>query len=345
MVVFFILLLQFTGALSRDEDLLLCFTVRAGDDVTLPCKNVVAGHSNCDTTTWIYSKPRQTVELINLGQVKHTRSDRLSVSADCSLVLKKVTAEDVGLYTCRQFIFQTQSGPDARVHLTLLTLTEHQDQDSVTLSCSVLTDGQCKHRVKWLFKGKDVDKENRELNKSSSSCSAAVTFRTSHFSYTSRFNLFSCEVKTGDEVQLFTFSSRPSDKEKTTVTSSGTPKLEETPDNKATDLMWLYIILPLVLVPLVTAVVVFVLLKKSKGNKTEKHSTDAPTLRPAGAASENQQHEVELENGASYASISFTNTKKSNNSTVKHKDEFDTVTYSTVKTSSPDPSSLYASIK
>ncbi|MED6253503.1 hypothetical protein ATANTOWER_031803, partial [Ataeniobius toweri] len=49
-------------------------------------------------------------------------------------------------------------------------------------------------------------------------------------------------------------------KEKTTVTPS--------------DLLWLYIILPLVLVALVTAVVVFVLLKKSKGNKTEKNSSD-----------------------------------------------------------------------
>ncbi|XP_047243141.1 uncharacterized protein LOC124881568 isoform X2 [Girardinichthys multiradiatus] len=326
MLVFFILLLQFTGALSRNEDLFLFFTVKAGDDVTLPCKNVAAGHRNCDTTTWIYSKLGQTsVELINLGQVKQTTSDRLSVSADCSLVLKKVTAEDVGQYTCRQFISGTQSGPDAGVHLSLVKYE------------------QCKHTVKWLFKGKDVDKDNQELKESSSSCSAALNFQTSHYTFTSRFNWFSCEVKTRyDKVQLFNFSSRSSDKEKTTVTPSGTPKLEETPDNKSKDLLWLYITLPLVLVALVTAVV-FVLLKKSKGNKTEKNSSDAPTLRPPGAASENQQHEVELENDASYASISFT--KNSSNSTDKHKDEFDTVTYSTVKASSPDPSSLYASIK
>ncbi|MEQ2297916.1 hypothetical protein AMECASPLE_039623, partial [Ameca splendens] len=132
--------------------------------------------------------------------------------------------------------------------------------------------------VKWLFKGKDVDKDNQELKESSSSCSAAVNFQTSHYSFTSRFNLFSCEVKTRDDkVQHFTFSSRPSDKEKTMVTPSGTPKLEETPDNKsigAKNLLWLYIILPLVLVALVTAVVVFVLLKKSKGNKTEKNSSN-----------------------------------------------------------------------
>ncbi|MEQ2219461.1 hypothetical protein XENOCAPTIV_018262, partial [Xenoophorus captivus] len=138
---------MFSCALSRGEDLSLFFTVRAGDDVTLSCKNVAAGHSNCDTTTWLYTKSGQTaVELINLGQVKQTRSDRLNYLLSKS----------------------------------------------------------------W-FKGKPVNQS------------------------------------------------------------------------------------------------------------------------------------VELENDASYASISFT--KKSNNSTVKHKDEFDTVTYTIVKASSPDPSSLYASIK
>ncbi|XP_038130327.1 uncharacterized protein LOC119776129 [Cyprinodon tularosa] len=233
MLVFFILLLQFTGALSSDRDLFLLIPVRAGDDVTLPCRNVDPRFSDCSSTTWIYSKSRQsTVELVIHGEVEDSRSDRLSVSANCSLVLKKVTAEDVGLYTCRQFISDKQEGPDAAVHLSLVNLTEDQNQNRVTLSCSVVTDKECKHRVRWLIRGRDVDKENKEITESSSSCSAAVTFQTSHFIYQTRFKDLKCEIKTEDnKVHIFTFSSHPSDKRKTTTTSpsetSGTGELKD----------------------------------------------------------------------------------------------------------------------
>uniref|UniRef100_A0A669BBD9 Immunoglobulin V-set domain-containing protein n=1 Tax=Oreochromis niloticus TaxID=8128 RepID=A0A669BBD9_ORENI len=46
------------------------------------------------------------LELITLGQiVEHakTKSDRLSVTANCSLLIKNVTVEDVGLYYCQQY--------------------------------------------------------------------------------------------------------------------------------------------------------------------------------------------------------------------------------------------------
>ena len=49
----------------------------------------------------------RTVALIELGQIHRdaaAQSDRLSVTANCSLVIKKVTHEDAGRYTCRQFI-------------------------------------------------------------------------------------------------------------------------------------------------------------------------------------------------------------------------------------------------
>ncbi|XP_047243142.1 uncharacterized protein LOC124881569 [Girardinichthys multiradiatus] len=271
MLVFFILLLQFTGALSRNEDLFLFFTVKAGDNVTLPCKNVAAGHRNCDTTVWIYSKLGQTaVELIYLGQVKQTTSDRLSVSADCSLVLKKVTAEDVGRYTCRQYISGTQSGPDAGVHLSLVKLTEHQNQDRVTLNCSVLTDEQCKHTVKWLFKGKDVNKDNQELKESSSSCSAAFNFQTSHYTLTSRFNWFSCEVKTRyDKVQLFNFSSRSSDRGKTSATTEPTFASPENPvpAEHSTD-WWRFLLGSVGLAALIAAVGIINIWTRTKGRKT-----------------------------------------------------------------------------
>ncbi|XP_032441467.1 uncharacterized protein LOC116734276 [Xiphophorus hellerii] len=369
MFLFFIL--QFTGALSRD--LSLYYAVRSGDDVTLSCENVIDAHSNCDTTSWIYSYGgRPAVELVNLGQVKvkDPRSDRLSVSANCSLVVKKVTDQDVGRYNCRQFKKpgEGQFGPDALVRLSLVHLTKHEDQNKITLTCSVVTDEPCKHSVKWLYNGNLFDKDNKEIKESSSSCSAAVAFQTSHYFYQSRFNTFKCEVKTENKVQLFTFSSRPSEKDKTTTTSAVTTKLdkiqttEETtvttkldgtsvirstntptrdPDGEPT-FLWLYITLPLLLVALIT--ILFILLNRARGHKAKQISNDSVTLKPAEiqSASENQQ-QVDSENGVSYASISYT--KKSNSSRAKGDDEGEAVTYSTVNSPAVDPSSLYASIK
>lgn len=58
-----------------------------------------------------------------------------------------------------------------------------------------------------MFKGVDVDKDNKDLRTSKSYCSANVTFRTSHFIYMSMsYELLQCKVTDGDKVQMFTFS-------------------------------------------------------------------------------------------------------------------------------------------
>ncbi|XP_023203070.1 uncharacterized protein LOC111611338 [Xiphophorus maculatus] len=282
MFLFFIL--QFTGALSRD--LSLYYAVRAGDDVTLSCENVIDGHSNCDTTSWIYSKAgRPAVELHNNGQLKVTRSDRLSVSANCSLIVKKVTDQDVGRYTCRQFKKpgEGQFGSDAVVRLSLVHLTEHEDQNKMTLTCSVVTDEPCKHSVKWLYNGNLLGKDNKEITESSSSCSAAVAFQTSNYFYQLRFNTFKCEVKIENKVQLFTFSSRPSEKDKPTTTSAATTKpdkIQETGETIVTTKLdgtsvsrdgadwWRFLSGSVGLAALIAAVLIVTIWARTKGRKT-----------------------------------------------------------------------------
>ena len=97
-------------------------------------------------------------------------------------------------------------------------VTEHNHTDQVTLTCSVRTHEPCRHSVKWLHREQEVDKDNKELTTSQSSCSASVQFLTSHFSYTSRYKLFKCQVTTEtNEVKLFTFSRRPSGEKQTEI--------------------------------------------------------------------------------------------------------------------------------
>ncbi|XP_034059101.1 uncharacterized protein LOC117537829 [Gymnodraco acuticeps] len=214
-----ILLLQFTGAAIGQR--LLYPSVRAGDEATLPCNSVINDQGQCDGTTWLFT---DSVELVKGGQiVDKAESDRLRVTENCSLVMKKVTEEDAGYYTCRQFNrSDQQEGLDSEVLLSVVTMTGHQDNDEVTLSCSVSTyRGGCIHPVKWLLQGQDVDKDHREINTSQSYCSASVTFLTSLFSNTTRSELFTCAVTNGynGEVHLFPFSPQSSGEDTTTTTT------------------------------------------------------------------------------------------------------------------------------
>ncbi|XP_027140330.1 uncharacterized protein LOC104939811 isoform X5 [Larimichthys crocea] len=210
-----IALLQFTAAA---EGLPPSFTVRAGQEVTLPCGNVIDDQKNCNSTTWLfsYSSQRATVALIELGQIKFnqidkSKSDRLSVRQKCSLVIKKVTHEDAGRYDCQQW--KSRQGPSYLyvVYLSVVTMTEHKNTDQVEWSCSVSTfEGWCRRTVKWLYNGNNVDEYNKDVQTSQSLCSASVTFQSSHFIHTSNSDLLKCEVTDGDKVQLFPFRLQPS---------------------------------------------------------------------------------------------------------------------------------------
>lgn len=92
--------------------------VRIDDEATLPCENVKHGQDNCDNIEWLFNDfiERNTVTLFEHGQKE---ADRLNVTAGCALVIKKVTDQDVGCYTCRQFISGSQHS-DSLVFLFFL---------------------------------------------------------------------------------------------------------------------------------------------------------------------------------------------------------------------------------
>ncbi|KAK1888683.1 putative serine/threonine-protein kinase [Dissostichus eleginoides] len=106
---FLMLLLHFPAAAWKPSS----FTVRVGDEVTLPSDNVIHDQDECESTVWLFRDSRS----------------------------QKVTEEDAGSYFCRQFRSGKQQYPVSWVLLSVVTMTEHQVNDEVTLNCSVKTDG------------------------------------------------------------------------------------------------------------------------------------------------------------------------------------------------------------
>ncbi|XP_067267383.1 uncharacterized protein [Chanodichthys erythropterus] len=114
---------------------------RDGDEnVNLPCDNNL---TVCTSTSWAYNGGSSgTVTLFEKGMKKNDikRRERLSLGSDCSLNIYKVTTEDHGVYTCRQY---EKTDTDTTVYLHVLhvspssTQTEIRPGRSFTLSCQL----------------------------------------------------------------------------------------------------------------------------------------------------------------------------------------------------------------
>ncbi|KAM7395944.1 hypothetical protein PAMA_007289 [Pampus argenteus] len=330
--LFLIQVLQFRAVTGQDSSV----TVRDGGEVALPCEYVMVDQDKCSSTTWIFSGSGNTAaeELITLGQIGRnvgSKSDRLSVTATCSLVIKKVTGEDVGLYTCRQFKSGEQHGSINQVRLSVITIAERKDDDKVTLHCSVLKYEQSQHTVEWLHEDSFTD-----LKESKGSCSATVTLAASDLNQKPNYlQLFKCKVtEMNGETLLCNLTPRPSCEKQGNMTKAEneSPARKKDP-TKLPDWWWL-ILMVVGLAAFLIIVVAVVRWKKPKGHTTQM-----------------ENNIVESEDGVFYTSVSYTK-KTSRKARVRGGDDYEggAVTYSTVKASSSsaaasaDPSSLYATI-
>ncbi len=99
-----------------DETHVFC---SSGEDVRLSCNNAL---SDCTSTAWSYIRHSEAVELSAGGIKKNNRErhERLSLGSDCSLNIKKVTKEDRGSYSCRQYVNGVKQGSDSPVYLHVL---------------------------------------------------------------------------------------------------------------------------------------------------------------------------------------------------------------------------------
>nr|XP_040025675.1 uncharacterized protein LOC120814399 isoform X3 [Gasterosteus aculeatus aculeatus] len=191
--------------------------------------------------------------------------------------------------------------------------------------------------------GQDVDKDNEEVKTSPSLCSASLSFKTSHFFYTSSFTSLKCKVTDGDKVMQFSPSGDKTGEDTTTTeedTKGGdTTKTSIIREASAEPQIWVYVLSAVVLVALLIISAFVVKWKINKGNTTRTNNNDVPTAPPAAEA----PLTAGPEDGVSYATISYTQ-KADSKAQGRSNHGDDAVTYSTVKASSADPSNVYASI-
>ncbi|KAL3979439.1 DnaJ-like proiein [Sarotherodon galilaeus] len=334
-----ILMLQFKGTTEQHQTV-QTVTAGRGHDVTLPCKNVIQGQHNCISTTWLFSDSSSSVELFNIGQNKEAKpkSDRLSLSADCSLVIKKVTDQDVGRYTCRKYKTATgpQEGPDFLIDLSVINSEDVKTTTKSTIkpTLKITNIWTTKEEVKTSLTttsnqpdGEDVTTTKSTTVKSTTKTSSTTKSTTSTIKPTMKINTWT----TGEELK----------------TSAGTLT---TASNIPSGVHSGFIIVPVGLAALLITVVVIIRWKKTKENKTQCGNNTGLSLNPAdtesGPGTNQDTMWTDADDGVSYASISFT--KKIKNK-ARAGDDDDTVTYSTVTAASPagvpnDPSDLYSTI-
>ncbi|XP_026175031.1 uncharacterized protein LOC113137524 isoform X2 [Mastacembelus armatus] len=112
-----------------------------GQDVTMTCD--IVSDRKCSNINWLYNAAKtETIVEVSDGNIikSSVRAARLSLGPDCSVVIRNITAEDVGLYTCRR---GRNPGQDAFTYLSVLTISlfppdTGPQMDEVTLQCSLL---------------------------------------------------------------------------------------------------------------------------------------------------------------------------------------------------------------
>ncbi|XP_056437756.1 uncharacterized protein LOC130374816 isoform X5 [Gadus chalcogrammus] len=107
---------------------------RAGDCVSLSC----GAQSDCSIITWLFSYNNgTTVELVVGGKVKsEDKKERLHVTKECSLEVKKMRKEDEGHYTCREYPSPRRQVDHALHEVKLMTSTNRPTPTTVKANTS-----------------------------------------------------------------------------------------------------------------------------------------------------------------------------------------------------------------
>ncbi|KAJ7995332.1 hypothetical protein DPEC_G00243450 [Dallia pectoralis] len=116
---------------------------RVDDDVILPCKSMA--DPNCSSTSWSFERLGPPLHVVTGGKIMAEKAERMRVMSDCSLEVKRITAEDAGFYTCKQHCSDEQedTGKVAHVLLSVVFIssstlaTDLKPYNTLTLNCSL----------------------------------------------------------------------------------------------------------------------------------------------------------------------------------------------------------------
>ncbi|XP_024147200.1 uncharacterized protein LOC112158193 [Oryzias melastigma] len=143
-----LLLLQFEGTSGKTINLY----ARAGDQVLLP-RNASSSSHSCSKVDWLHRKEKIASEKVVMGGIvvqSSAGASRLSVSSDCSLLIRNIMDEDAGLYV---FI---ESDISSFVYLNILSISPSPPDvhGNIKLQCSLssLDDNvSCQHSsILWV---------------------------------------------------------------------------------------------------------------------------------------------------------------------------------------------------
>ncbi|KAK7910105.1 hypothetical protein WMY93_014789 [Mugilogobius chulae] len=259
---FFLLVLQHSGTVAvRDT----YHTVREGDDIALACE--IEDQNQCESTNWDSVVKGRVLGLFKRGHIGKNVNPSVRLLQNCSLLLRRVTAEQKGAYICSE---NSSTYTQRNIHyLSVVILSQSTQQDRVTYNCSVK---DCYHNVTWLNNNnQEVTKDHTDLQMSQyhsfSVCWASVSFKNTSPPSPSHRAL-KCEIRQRLSTEIFTFFPKFKDLPPTSLTNCS---CEETPTTAThTGFFLRHVLLSAGLLALILSVVTVLLYTKVKGSRMSR---------------------------------------------------------------------------
>lgn len=182
--------------------------VREADDAVLACPHTVHDPQTCHDPVWTRNDSLDPL----------TTSERRTITASCSLLIKDVNVLDSGVYGCT-----TSQRNQTQIVLSVVSMVECKSQRFVTVECSV--SGALLFQVEWQgFEGETgvVAKRSPHF--------ASVSFSTAHPVHAARtYEFWRCHVKDINTTREHIFTYNPKYPEKST-TATATSQADHTLD-------------------------------------------------------------------------------------------------------------------
>ncbi|KAK7891495.1 hypothetical protein WMY93_023458 [Mugilogobius chulae] len=289
MALFGLLLLLLTHLLRTDSVSIQSVFVREGEDALLPCDSFRPGLHRCDGGAWAFlaANMSSTGQRYRRGQsgsrlLPGGPSRRVTHTDRCALQIQHVRPQEAGEYHCEQRPTADGRGALSVVNLFVVSVTEEEAKRSVKLQCEVFS-SQSKIRVRWMFRGEVVARDNSTLDKRFLVHRKSVLSLSKQDVYYQEKHLLTCRVTFRDKSADFSLGHNTPDQTKSTVPPS---ERENYDDSEINGLLVRHIVLSLLLMALLLCVSVVHICSRIRGTYVCLLST--PSSSPTFGAQSSQ---------------------------------------------------------